>query len=117
MDHQMEQFSCNVHMESTVEDMYGNVYSQDDSSCTFDKSWDMKKDDGQEDQKNIVCDDDMDQDGINDLNEDLLHLCNGLEDNINNTNNKLACIEQGGIVNEHKGQGNHFGNVNNNPQA
>ena len=29
---------CNIHKESTVEDMYGNVNSQDDSSCASDKS-------------------------------------------------------------------------------
>ena len=44
----------NIHTESTLEDMYGNVDSQDNSSCASDKSWDMKKDGGQEDQKNIV---------------------------------------------------------------
>ena len=34
-------FFCNIHKKSTVEDMYGNVDSQDDSSCASDKSWDM----------------------------------------------------------------------------
>ena len=77
----------------------------------------MKKDDGQEDQKNIVYDDDMEQDEINDLNDDLLHLRYGLGDNINDANNKLEYIEQGRIVNEHEEQGNHFGNANNNPHA
>ena len=71
---------------------------------------------GQTDQKTIVYDDDVDQDEINDLNEDLLHLRNGLGDNVNNANNERACIEQGGLVNEHEGQGNHFRNANNNPQ-
>ena len=59
----------------------------------------------------------MEQDEINDLNKDLLHLHNRLEDNINNATNKLEYIEQDGIVNEHEGQGNHFGNANNKPQA
>ena len=57
----------------------------------------MKKDGGQEDQK--------------------IQLRNGLGDNINDANTKLEYIEQSGIVNEHEGQGNHFGNANNNPQA
>ena len=80
-------------------------------------SWDMKKDGGQEDQKNIVYNDDMEQDEINDLNEDLLHLRNGLGDNVNNTNNKLEYIKQGGIFKKYEGQGNHFGNANNSPQT
>ena len=37
---------CNIHKESTVEDMYGDVDSQDNSSCASDKSWEMKKDGG-----------------------------------------------------------------------
>ena len=97
--------------------MYGDVDSQDDSSCASDTSWDKKKDGGQTDQKTIVYDDGMDQDEINDLNKDLLHLCSGLGDNVNDANNERAYITQGGLVNEHKGQGNHFGNTNNNPQA
>ena len=80
--------------------MYDNVDSQDNSSCASDKSWDMKKDGGQEDDKNIVYNDNMEQDEINDLNEDLLHLHNGLGDNINDTNNKLQYIEEGGFLNE-----------------
>ena len=67
--------------------MYNDVDSQDNSSCASDKSWDMKKDGGQEDDKNIVYNDNMEQDEINDLNEDLLHLRNGLGDNINDANN------------------------------
>ena len=37
----------------------------------------------------------MEQNEINDLNEAILHLCNGLGDNINNANKKLEYIEQG----------------------
>ena len=44
---------CNIHKETTVEDMYSNVDSQADSSCASDKSWDMKKDGNQEDNKYI----------------------------------------------------------------
>ena len=54
----------------------------------------------------------MEQDEINDLNEDLLHLRNGLGDNINDANNKRQYIEEGGILNEDEEQGNHFGNAN-----
>ena len=39
----------NIHKESTVEDMYGGVDSQDSSSCAFDKSYEMTKNGGQED--------------------------------------------------------------------
>ena len=47
--------------------MYGNVDLQDDSSCASNKSWDMKKEGNQEDDKNIIQDDDMEEDEINDL--------------------------------------------------
>ena len=86
-----------------MKDLYDNVGSQDNSSCASDKSWDMKKDGSQEDDKNIVYNDDMEQDEINDLNEDLLHLRNGLGDNSNNANNKLQYIEEGGILHEDEG--------------
>ena len=46
----------------------------------------------------------MNQDGINNLNEDLFHLRNGLGDNINNANNKHVHNRQVGLVNEHGGQ-------------
>ena len=98
---------CNIHKVLTVEDLYDNVDSQDDSSCASDKSWNMKKDGDQEDDKNIVYDDNMEQDEINDLNEDLLYLWNGLGDNINDANNKHQYIEEVGILNEDEGQRNH----------
>ena len=105
----------NIHKELYLEYLYDDVDSQDDSSCASDKSWDSKKDGGQDDNKIIVYNDDMEQDEINDLNEDLLHLRNGLGDNINNTNNERQYIEEGGILNEDEEQGNHFGTANNIP--
>ena len=47
---------CNIHKESTMDDMYGDVDSQDNSSYASDTSWDKKKDGGQTDQKTIVYD-------------------------------------------------------------
>ena len=45
---------CNILKESTIDNMYNDVNSQDDSSCASNKMWNMSKDGGQEDQKNIV---------------------------------------------------------------
>ena len=98
---------CNIHKELSMEDLYDDINSQDDSSCASDKSWNSKKDGGQDDNKNIVYDDDMEQDKTNDLNKDLLHLHNGLGDNIKDTNNKCQYIEEEGILNEDQEQGNH----------
>ena len=53
MEYQTGQF-FNILKESTIYDMYGDVDSQDDSSCASNKSWDMSKDGRQEDQKNAV---------------------------------------------------------------
>ena len=39
----------NVLKESTSNDMYGDIDSQDNSSLNSNKSWDMLKDGGQED--------------------------------------------------------------------
>ena len=97
--------------------MYGNVDSQDNSSYASKKGWDMAKDGSQTDQENFVYNDAVDGNEINDLNEDLLHLYNGLRDNVNNSNNKHNYIKQGGVINEQDEQRNHFGNTNNNPQA
>ena len=74
-----------------------------------------KEDGGQDDDKNIIYNDDVEHDEVDDLNEDLFHPRNGLGDNINDDNNKLQYIEEGGILNENKGQGNHFGNAKNTP--
>ena len=67
---------CNILKESTLDDMYGDVDSQDDSSCASNKSWDMSKDGGQVDQKNIVYDDAVDDDEICVLNEEDVRINN-----------------------------------------
>ena len=92
---------CNTLKESNLDDMYGDVDSQDDSSCASDKSWDMSKEGGQEDQKNIVYNDAVDDDEIDDLNkEDVRHLRDGLADNNNDDeNNDNNYIEHGGVIN------------------
>ena len=43
----------NIHKESTLDDLYGDIETQDDSSCASDESWDMPKN-GEIDLKNIV---------------------------------------------------------------
>ena len=83
---------CNVHKVLIVEDLYKDVNSQDNSNCASNQSWEMKKNGDQEDDKNIVQDDDMEQNEIDVLNEDLLHLRNGLGDNINNANKEHQYI-------------------------
>ena len=81
-------YFCNIFKESTLDDMYGDVDSQDDSSCASNKSWDKSKDGGQIDQKNIMYDDAVDDDKIDDLNkEDVLHLRDDLADNNNDDDN------------------------------
>ena len=67
---------CNIRKVLTVEDMYDNVNSQDNSCCASVKSWDMKQDGGQGNDENILYDDDMERDEINDLDEVLLQLHN-----------------------------------------
>ena len=94
---------CNIHKVLTMEDLYEDVNSQDNSSCASGKSSDMKKDGGQEDNKNIVYGGNMELDEINDLNEDLLHLSNGLGDNINDANNNLQYKEENRILDEDEG--------------
>ena len=107
----------NIHKESTVEDMYGGVDSQYNSSCAYDESWNMPKDGGQEDQKTIVYNDAVDDDEIDNLNKDLIQLRNGFGDHVDEFNNKQEYIKQGGVVNEQDEEGNHFGDGNNNPQS
>ena len=34
---------CNIYKESNLDDLYGDIESQDDSSCASDESWDMSK--------------------------------------------------------------------------
>ena len=77
------------------------------------RNWYIKKDGGQDDKKNVAYDDDMEQNEIYDLDEDLLHLRNRLGDNMNDANKELQYIEEGGILNEDRGQGNHVGNAHN----
>ena len=77
----------------------------------------MRKDGGQEDRKTIVYNDIVDDDEVDNLNKDLIHLRSGFGDNANKFNNKQECIKQGRVVNEQDKQGNHFDNGNNNPQA
>ena len=47
----------------------------------------------------------------------MLHLRNGFGENINNANNEFQYLQEGGVLNKAKGQGNHFDNVNNIPLA
>ena len=54
--------SCNIHKESTLDDLYEDVKSQDDSSCASDESWDMPKNGDEIDHKNIIYDDAVDDD-------------------------------------------------------
>ena len=76
----------NIHKESTLDDLYRDVESQDDSSCASGESWDMPKNSGEIDHKNIIYDDAVDDDEIDDLDDkDALHLNDGLA-NKNNTN-------------------------------
>ena len=50
---------CNIHKVLTVEDLFPDVDSQDSSNNAFDTSWDKKKHSGQDDDKNIVYDNDV----------------------------------------------------------
>ena len=78
----------NIHKILTVEDLYPNVDSQDNSGNVSDTSWDEKKhSDEQDDDKNILNHEDIEYDEVNGLNKDLLHLRNGFGENINNANN------------------------------
>ena len=79
---------CNILKNSNLDDMYGDVDSQDDSSCAFNKSWEIPKDGGQEDQKTIVYNNAVNNDKIDDLNKDLIQLRNGFGDNVNHFYNK-----------------------------
>ena len=88
----------NIQKKSTLDDLYGDLDSQDDTSCAPNKSWDILKDGDQIDQKTIVYNDAVDDDKIDDLNkEDALHLQDGLANNNGNNNNN---IEHGGVINQ-----------------
>ena len=109
---------CNILKELTLDDIYGDVNSQDDSSCASDKRWDMSMNGGQADQKNIVYDDVVDDDEIDNLNkQDVLHLLNGLADNNNDDDNNNNYIEHSAVINQQDGPTNYFVCANNNPQA
>ena len=96
--------------------MYGDVNSQDDSSCVSNKSWDMSKDGSWDDQKNTVYDDTVNDDKIVLLSKkDALRLHDGLADNNNNDDNNNNYIKHGGVINQQDGQENHFGGAYNNP--
>ena len=107
-------YFCNIHTESTLDDLYGDIESQDDSSCTSDESWNMSKN-GEIDLKNIVYNNAVDNDEINDLdNKDALNLNDSL---VNNNNNNIKHI---GVINQQNKQQdkrqNHFDVPNNNLQ-
>ena len=57
----------NIHKILTVEDLYCDVDSQDNRDNASDTSWDKKKHGGQDDNKSIVYDDDVEYDEIDDL--------------------------------------------------
>ena len=78
---------CNIHEESTPYDLHGDVESKDDNSYTSDESWDLPKDGVEIEYKNIVYNDDVNDDEIDDLDdEDALHLNDTLTNNNNNNN-------------------------------
>ena len=45
---------CNIHKVLNLDDWYGDVESQDGSTCASDESWGMPKDGGEIDQKNTI---------------------------------------------------------------
>ena len=63
----------------------------------------MSKDGGQVDQKNSVYNDAVNDEKIEDVNKDGLHLYNGLGDNISNSSNKYNYIKQRGNINQQDG--------------
>ena len=110
---------CNIYKESTLDDLYGNIESQDDSSCVSDESWDMPKNGGKIDHKNVVYNDAVNHDEINDLdNKTALHLNDGLANNNNNNNNNNDNnnIESVRVINQQDKEQNHSGTPNTNLQ-
>ena len=110
----------NIHHELTVELMYRDVDPDDNSDNASDTSWDDKKHgDVQNDDKNILNrnHDDVEDTEVKDLMEDQLQLQSGFGENINDANNELQYLQEGGILHKAEGQGNHFNNVNNIPLA
>ena len=81
---------CNIHKVLTVEDMYPDVSPDDNSNNASDTSWDNKKHgDVQNDDKNILNYDDVENDEVKDLMEDTLQLQSGFGENINSANDEL----------------------------
>ena len=108
----------NIHKELTVEDLYPDVNLDDNIDNTSDTSWDEKKHgDVQNDDENILNHDDVEDNEVNDLDTDLFRLQSGIGENINNTKKEFQYIQEGGILNKAKGQGNHFDNANNSQLA
>ena len=72
---------CNIHKESTLDDLYKDIESQDDRSCVSVsyESWDIPNNGGEIDQKNIVYNDAVNDDEIDDLDNDPFHLNDGLQ--------------------------------------
>ena len=84
-----------------MEDLYRDVDPDDNSDNASDTSWDKKKHgDVQNDDKNILNHDDVEDNEVDDLSEYLLHLQNGFGENINNANNKFQYLHEGGILNK-----------------
>ena len=129
-------YFCNIHKESTLDDLYGDIDSQDDSSCASNESWDMPKN-GEIDLKKIKFDNAVNDDEVDNLdNEDTLRLNDGLANNNNNNNNNNDNnnnnnnnnnndndndndndnIEHIVIINQQDKQQNHVGIPNNNLQ-
>ena len=76
-------YFCNIHKESTLGYLYGDIDLEDGSSCTSDESWNIPKKD-EIDLKKIEFDDGVDDDEVDNLvNEDALHLNDGLANNNN----------------------------------
>ena len=99
----------NIHKELTVEDLYRDADPDDNNnSNASDTSWENKKHgDVQNDHENIWNHDDVEDDEVKDLIKDVLQLWNGFGENINDANNELQYLQEGGILNKAKGQGNH----------
>ena len=101
-----------------MEDLYHDVNPDDNSNNASDTSWnDKKHGDIQNDDENILDHDDVEGDEVEDLMEDTLQLRSGFGENINNANDELQYLQEGGILNKAKEQDNHFNNANNIPLA
>ena len=78
--------------------MYRDVDPDDSSDNAFDTSWDNKKHgDVQNDDENILNHDGVEDDEVKELIKDQLQLRNGFGENINDANNELQYLQEGGI--------------------